>query len=448
MSSSNPSTNRQGAPEALRRSGKSHVRWVVLVVLSLGIAFNYIDRTALSVAMPAIAEHFNLSDETQGVLLSSFYWSYVLFMIPAGWLVDKYGAKVVFGLGSLVWGGATIALGLVNSVGALFGLRWAMGASEAPSYPAASSAVRDWFPKGERSFASGTYNNGSKVGATLAVPLVAIIIAHFGWRGAFVICGALAAGFGVFWLWYYRHPEEHVKLSQSEYEHIQEEQEENTTTEKVKLTSLLGNRTVQAMCVGFFAVNFVSYFFFTWFPTYLINTFHMTILKFGFVGMLPGIAAIVGGFIGGAWSDRLYRSGKSVTFARKVPLVVGLLGSSVIALAVFTTNVWVALTLLCLANACATGAGSVLWALPTDVAPTRSTVGTIGGIQNGFANIAGIISPIVIGIIIGRTNSFVAPLLVAGAVAIIGALAYAVWLPKVEPIKIKTSLSASSPIAE
>jgi ACS family glucarate transporter-like MFS transporter len=159
-------------------------------------------------------------------------------------------------------------------------------------------------------------------------------------------------------------------------------------------------------------------------------------LKFGILGMLPGIAAIVGGFIGGWASDALYRSGKSVTVARKVPLVIGLLGSSVIALAAFSPSLELTLTLLCLANAFATAAGSVLWALPGDVAPSKDLVGTIGSIQNAVANLAGIVSPILIGIVLSATHSFVWPLLIAGVVALIGALSYAFWLPKVEPIKV------------
>lgn len=420
------------ARQKKRRSG---VRWVMLTILSLGIALNYVDRTALSVAMPFISEEFGLSDSAQGLILSSFFWAYVIFMIPGGWLVDKYGPKIVFGIGSVFWGATTVLLGAASGFLSLFGLRAAMGAAEAPSYPAASSAVREWFPKGERSFASGTYNNGSKVGATLSIPLVALAIGAVGWRGAFIIAGSLALLFGIAWLLYYRSPERHRNVSIAELEHIKSDQEAETTA-KVKTKFLLSNRTIQAMSVGFFAVNFVSYFFFTWFPTYLITTFDMPILKFGLIGMLPGIAAIIGGFIGGAWSDYLYRSGRSVTVARKLPLVVGLLGSSVIGFAAFSNNVWVVLALLCVANGCATGAGSVLWALPTDVAPAKNWVGTIGSIQNCFANVAGIVSPIIIGFIMGTTGSFVIPLLLAGVVAIIGALAYAIWLPKVEPLKV------------
>jgi sugar phosphate permease len=422
-----------GTTQEASRSGGA-VRWIVLGVLSLGIAFNYIDRTALSVALPAMTKEFGLSPQASGLILSAFYWAYVLFMIPGGRLVDRLGPKNVFGIGSVIWGFTTVALAAATGFVGTFVMRLVMGASEAPSYPAASSVVRDWFPKKERSFASGTFNNGSKLGATLAVPMVSTLVGLAGWRGAFVVSGVLAALFGVFWLWWYRSPRSHAQLSAAELRYIESDQESIATSSKIKWTKLLTNRSIAAMSVGFFAVNFVSYFFFTWFPTYLITTFHLSILSFGLLGMLPGIAAIIGGFIGGWASDALYRSGRSVTVARKLPLVVCLLGSSVIGLAAFSPTIGLTLTLLCLANAFATGAGSVLWALPGDIAPARDLVGTIGSIQNAVANLAGIVCPILIGVVLGVTHSFVWPLVIAGIVAVIGALSYAFWLPKIEPL--------------
>jgi ACS family glucarate transporter-like MFS transporter len=223
--------------------------------------------------------------------------------------------------------------------------------------------------------------------------------------------------------------------SRAEIEHIECGHEADTDP-GVRLRDLFRFRAIHAMSFGFFSVNFVSYFFFTWFPTYLISTYHLSMLKFGIIGMLPGIAAIVGGWIGGLISDGLFRHGISLTLSRKIPLVVGMLGSSVIALAAFSPTVGLSLTCLCLANACSTGAASALWALPGDIAPNQALIGSIGGIQNTAANVAGIVSPLLIGVLMGYTHSFVAPLLIAGGVAILGALTYGLWLPKVEPLRI------------
>ncbi|MBF4616377.1 MFS transporter [Curtobacterium sp. VKM Ac-1376] len=430
---------RAGGTGIRRRTG--WVRYGVLTFLSVGIAINYIDRTALSVAMPEIAKDFGLDSAATGVILSSFFWAYVVFMLPGGYLVDKIGPKFMLGLGSVIWGLSTIALGFTRGFMSLFIVRLVMGASEAPSYPGASRTVRDWFPKSERSFASGTFNVGSKVGATLAIPFVSILIGSIGWRGAFMVAGVLALLWGLGWWVAYRSPQHSKMLSDRELEHIEAGQEPETASD-MKITGLLSQRTIQAMSVGFFCVNFVSYFFFTWFPTYMINTFHLSILSFGFIGTLPGIAAIIGGFVGGWVSDGMYRRGYSVTTARKVPLVVGMLGSTAIAFAAFSPSVWTAVTLLCVSNFAATGAASALWALPTDVAPSRAHVGTIGGIQNTVSNTAGIIGPIVIGFIMGFSGSFVIPLIVAGVVSLAGALTYAFWLPKIKPLEPRKPRSA------
>ncbi len=414
------------------RRHRSAIRYAMLTVVSLGIAINYIDRSITSVALPAIHTELHLTPATQGVLLSCFFWTYVIFQIPGGALVDRPGTRLVLGAGSVLWGLATAASGLGRSLVVLIGLRSVMGIAEAPSYSGASTAVKDWFPRRERAFASGTFNVGSKIGGTLAIPLVSLLI---GWRGAFGVAGALACAWGVLWLLIYRTPRTQRWTSRAEIEYI-ESGREAVTDPGMRLRDLFQFRAIHAMSFGFFCVNFVSYFFFTWFPTYLISTYHLSMLKFGIIGMLPGIAAILGGWIGGLVSDGLYRRGVSLTMSRKIPLVVGMLGSSVIGLAAFSPTVGLSLTCLCLANACSTGAASALWALPADIAPNPARVGSIGGVQNTAANVAGIVSPILIGVIMGYTHSFVAPLLIAGGVAVLGALAYGVWLPKVTPLSV------------
>jgi MFS family permease len=416
------------------RRRRSAIRYGVLTVVSLGIAINYIDRSVTSVALPAIHTELHLNAVTEGILLSCFFWTYTLFQIPGGALVDRIGHRKVLGVGGLLWGIATLLSGVGRSLGAMVALRSVMGVAEAPAYSGASSAVKQWFPKRERAFASGTFNVGSKVGGTLAIPLVSVLVGLIGWRGAFAVAGVLAVLWGLTWLLVYRTPRAQRWTSRAEIEHIESDQE-TLADPGIRLRHLFRFRAIHAMSVGFFCVNFVSYFFFTWFPTYLISTFHLSILKFGFLGMLPGIAAIVGGWVGGLVSDGLYRRGVSVTMSRKIPLVVGMLGSAVIGLAAFSPTVVVSLTCLCIANACSTGAASALWALPVDIAPSPALVGTIGGIQNTAANVAGIVSPILIGVILGYTSSFVVPLLIAGGVGILGAVTYGLWLPKVEPLR-------------
>ncbi|WP_409075988.1 MFS transporter [Pantoea sp. C3] len=440
------SLNSNGSPAVVSASkSKGKFRYVILTVLSVGIAINYIDRAAMSVAMPFMSEELHISPTDSGLLLSAFFWSYVLFQLPGGWLVDRLGPRITFALSSLGWGLATAACGLASSIAALVGFRFVLGAVEAPSYPASSSTVTRWFPRQERSFAAATFNNGSKIGGTLAIPIISLLIAWVGWRATFVISGVVAVGWALGWYLWYREPRDHPSATAEEVAFIEANQDAETGA-PMSIRQLLTQRTVQAMMAGFFCINFVSYFFFTWFPTYLVETFHLSLMKFGLLGMLPGVAAIIGGWCGGLLSDSLVRRGYSLSVARKIPLVGGMLGSATIGLAAFSPTVGLALAALCFANFSATFASAALWALPSDVAPNRANVATIGGIQNMAANLAGIISPIMIGVIMQYTHSFVIPLEIAGVVGIIGALIYGFWLPRVTPMTLNNaqSLDASA----
>lgn len=155
--------------EAGPRRARSAVRYGVLALLTLGIAVNYLDRSATSVALPSINAELHIGSVAKGVLLSCFFWTYTLFQVPGGLLVDRFGSRLLLGVGSVLWGLATAASGAARGLGVLVGLRAVMGVTEAPSYSGASASVKQWFPKGERAFASGTFNVGSKIGGTLAV---------------------------------------------------------------------------------------------------------------------------------------------------------------------------------------------------------------------------------------------------------------------------------------
>ncbi|WP_421109476.1 MFS transporter [Streptomyces sp. NEAU-S77] len=266
------------------------------------------------------------------------------------------------------------------------------------------------------------------------------MVTGLGWRWAFAIAGGLGVLWALGWWLYYRDPKEHRSLGAAEREHIESGQEKETAEEaaasaRIGWRDLFRFRMIWAMMLGFFCVNFVAYFFITWFPTYLVDEYHLDALSFGFLGMIPGIASMLGGWSGGLFSDWLVRRGTERTKARKIPLVGGLLGTSVIALAVISPGVGTALTALSVSYFCSTFAAASVWALPADVAPTAAHVGSIAGIQNTAANIAGILSPLLLGVLKGITHSFMLPLTLAGCMALLGAATYAFLLPKVERLK-------------
>ncbi|HEY1177346.1 MAG TPA: MFS transporter, partial [Phytomonospora sp.] len=190
------------------------------------------------------------------------------------------------------------------------------------------------------------------------------------------------------------------------------------------------------MMFGFFCLNIVIYYYITFFPTYLVEERDFSLLKLGFFGMIPGICAVLSGWLGGWLADRAIRRGVPVTRVRKTIIVAGMAGGSVIILAVIVPQAWMALALLSLAYASLTFAGTGIWALPADVAPSSAHVASIGGIQNFASNFAGILTPIMVGYLADETGSFVLPLTIIGVIALVGALNYLFVIGRIEPLPV------------
>jgi MFS transporter, ACS family, D-galactonate transporter len=431
---------RRGPADAGKRT---KVRWGIVGLCFLGLTINYVDRANLSVALPKMKSELHLGPSVEGAVLAAFFASYALFQLPAGHFIDRLGARIMFGIAGLWWSIFTAATALAQSFAALLGFRLALGAGESGGYPASAKAVSEWFPVKERAFATSIYDSGARAGTALALPIVTALIAWLGWRASFAITGVLGLAWVVAWVLFYRSPREHRMASEREVAYIEEggarSEEERPESEEgggeIRWRDLFRYRTVLGMMLGFFCLNYVIYFFITWFPSYLVDARHFDLLKLGIFGVLPALIAMPGGWIGGLVSDALVRRGKSVTVARKVPLVGGMLFASVIALAVIVPTAAEALALLSLCYASLTFAAASVWSLPADVAPTPRHVGSIGGIQNFASNLAGVLGATTTGVLIGATGgSYVAALVLSGALAIVGALSYLVIVGKIEPL--------------
>ena len=425
------------APEP--KSG-GNLRWLMVFLAFSATAINYIDRANLGVAAPFIAKDLNLSPESTGALLGAFFWTYAAFQLPSGWFIDKVGARVAYLVAVIWWSLFTGAAALARTFHALFGIRLLLGVGEAPAYPANSQIVSEWFPRQERALATSIFDSGNRVGTALSLPIVSAIIATFGWRMSFVITGALGFVWAGFWLWLYRSPREHPWITREELAHIESGQNSAPTESggaPVRWRDLFRYRTVWGMMLGFFCLNFVIYFFSTWFPSYLVKARGFDLKKMGLIGMIPALVAVFGGYLGGYVSDRLVRSGLRLTLARKIPIVSGMALSSCIGLAVLVESTTAAIALLSLSYASLAFAAASIWSLPADVAPSKNHVGSIGGIQNFAANLAGVCITTFVGVMLQRTGGFVVPLLVAGGFSILGALAYLIVVPEIAPLKSK-----------
>ncbi|MEM5457616.1 MFS transporter [Paraburkholderia phytofirmans] len=418
---------------------RSKARFQILALLAVGTMINYLDRTVLGIAAPQLTKELGINAALMGLLFSVFSWSYVAAQIPGGLFLDRFGSKVTYFLSMTFWSLCTLAQGLVHGIGALFAFRLGLGVSEAPCFPTNSRVVATWFPQSERAMATGTYTVGEYIGLAFFSPFLFMLMGAFGWRSLFYVVGGVGLVFGVIWWMFYREPRDHPSANQAELDYIEAgggltHRKKDAEAAASKLVSaksgfewrtigrLLKHRQLTGICLGQFAGNSTLVFFLTWFPTYLATERHMAWLKIGFFAIMPFIAASIGVMFGGFFSDWLLRRGKSPNVARKLPIIAGLLLASTIILANYVESNLLVIAILSVAFF-AQGMAALGWTLVSDIAPD-GLLGVTGGIFNFAANLAGIVTPLVVGFIVAATGSFVGALVFIGAIALVGALSY------------------------
>ncbi|MBB2177197.1 MFS transporter [Gluconacetobacter johannae] len=416
------------------------LRWIMVILCFAATTINYIDRATVSVAAPFIARDLHLGPAVLGVVLSGFFWTYAAMQVPAGLVVDRLGPRLTYAVAVLWWSFFTAVTSVVNSAALLFGCRFALGVGEAGSYPCNTKVAAQWFPTRERGLASGIFDSGSRAGSALSMPLIALLISFTGWRLAFVVTGLVGVAWVVAWLLLYRDPDRHPGVTARELAALRAAQpaaqaQGAQAGAAVPFRALFRYRTVWGMMIGFFCLNFVFYFYTTWFPTYLVQARNFSLHRLGVLGMLPGLAAVPSAWIGGWTSDRLYRAGWSLTAARKTCLVGGMLLSSVITLSAFTRSDALCLAFFTTAYAGIALAGANIWSLPADVAPSAAHVASLSGIQNGAANLSGILTATMTGVILKITGgSFIAPLCITGGFCVLGAMTYLFVVGPIAPL--------------
>jgi ACS family glucarate transporter-like MFS transporter len=432
---------------------QSRTRWMILAILFAVTTINYADRATISIAGPEIKKALGLDAIQMGFVFSAFAWSYVLAQLPGGWLLDRFGSKITYFFSIFLWSVFTMLTGAAGfvaggaAVGLLFGLRLLVGAAEAPSFPGNSRITSAWFPANERGLAAAIFNSAQYFATVLFAPIMGWLVHSYGWQSVFYVMGGLGIVMAFIWLKTIYAPKDHPSVSPSELKYIQDggalvdldgaQKAPAQVNTLAAIKELLSNRMLLGVYIGQYCITTLTYFFLTWFPVYLVQERHMTILKAGFVASLPAIAGFLGGVVGGWLSDRLAKAGHSLSVSRKVPIVIGmLLSTSMIACNYIQTDMLV-VAVMSLAFF-GKGVGALGWAVVADTSP-KEAGGLSGALFNTFGNTAGITTPIVIGFIVQGTGSFAGALVYVGANA---ALAIACYLFIVGDIK-RVSLSKS-----
>ena len=346
----------------------SKIRWFFVLLILVGAVVNYLDRSNLSIANTLISEEFGLSKTEMGFLLSAFLWPYAIANLPAGWLVDKIGAKRLFGGAVTLWSFLTILLPFATHK-LFYLLRATLGIAESPFFPAATKAVNTWFSKEDRGLPLAIVNTGSQVANAIAPPLLTALMLTFGWRGMFLIIGVLGFIVAIVWLLTYKDPtaQELLQLPQEEGAENLEQLEGSN----VSWFDIIKHPSTWYMVIGNFGIVYTMWICLTWLPAYLVTERGLSLKEMGWMASIPFLAGIFGVILGGLVSDALIRRGWQPISARKVPLVVGSLAAAVAFGSVTqVADVNMSIVLLAIGYFAASMSTGVVWTLATDVAPT------------------------------------------------------------------------------
>lgn len=437
---------------------KTHARYYILFMITLVLTLATGDRATLSVAGPEMQKELGITAVEIGYLFSAFSWAYVISMTPAGWVADKVGSKRAMFLGILLWSVMTVFMGLVSYitfvVPALLILRFLLGVCESPVGPSAGRIIAAWFPSQERGVAGAIFNSAQYASLAIFTPLMAWLCHAFGWDHVFIVMGVIGIIIAFCWSKFFYVPTRHPGINNEEMEYLKEGGAlvELDTVASVKgerkragwqeIGQLFKSRMLIGIFIGQYCISAITWFFMTWFPIYLVKERGMSILQAGFMASVPAICGLVGGIMSGFFSDWLLRKTNNLSLARKVPITIGLTMSASMILCNYVGSEALVMFLMSAAFF-GKGFGSLGWAVVADTAP-KEIIGTTGGLFNSLGNIAGIVTPVVIGYILQETGSFANALVFVGTHGIIAVCSYRFIVGKIERLKIAPRDDAAS----
>jgi MFS family permease len=413
-------------------------RWGIAALLGLGVLVNYFDRVNLSVSRDALQDAFGISAVMFGYLSSAYNWSYALLQLPSGLLLDRFGVRRVGIVSTVIWSIASFAAAISGGVGALFASRLLLGIGEAPTFPAYAKATGYWFPKNERSLATAMFDSMAKFSSAIGIPILGLLLLHFGWRWNFAATGVISVVFLALFYAFYRNPSEDKFLTSTEREFIlrggAQAEDRARAAKGAPLAYLLRQRQVWGLVLGFASYNYSFYLLLTWLPSYLSTTHHIDLLHSAFYTSVPWlIATILDLAVGGWLVDALIQRGRNPVRVRQSILI----GGTALGLGIFgaahaqsatSALIWIS---LCIGGLSA--ASPVGWSIPSLIAPKES-VGTLGGILNFGNQLSGIAAPIVTGYVVQATHSFFWAFAVAGIFLLIGIAGYVFLLGSMDPV--------------
>jgi MFS family permease len=387
-------------------------RWFVIFLLFAISSVNYIDRAAISYSIPQIERDLGLSPTDAGGILGAFGLGYAITTLIGGFVVDRFGSRIVLAIAAVLWSLSIGATGLANGFAVLYGARILLGISEGPNFPAVTGAVSHWLAPRERATALGNALVAVPLALAIGGPIVTSLLGWFDWRGMFLLLFALSIVWVPLWIWFFRDdPAESRFVNAAELDHIRAEDgtpAAATITQSggLDLRFLLTNRTLLANYWAYFVYGYFLFFFMTWLPSYLEHDFGLKLADVGLFTVAPWLAAAVALWAIGRASDALLRATKRLRIARSY-LIAGtqLIAALAIVPVALTQDLSTAIACITLAVAASMGANAVYFAVNVDIIPARAA--SAFGIMNLAFAVSGVLAPYVTGLVLNLRASFV-----------------------------------------
>ena len=429
------------SPQAGPRSGAmtqavGHYRWTICALLFFGTTMNYVDRQVLGLLAPELQTKIGWTEVQYGYIVTAFQAAYALGLLLMGRLIDLIGTRVGYALSIGIWSLSAAAHALARTPLGFGAARFALGLGEAGNFPAAIKTVAEWFPKKERALATGIFNSGTNVGATIGPLLVLWIARRYGWQSAFVSTGLLSFIPIIFWVRSYRPPQEHPRLSAAELQYIQSDPSEPAT--RIPWTKLLPHRQTWAFLIGKFLTDPIWWFFLFWLPKFLNTNHGLQLTALGLPLVVIYNAACVGS-IGGGWlAARFLKAGWTVNAARKTAMLICALTIVPIVAAANVHNLWAAVALVSLATAGHQGWSANMFTFASDLFPRRAVASVVG--IGGFGGaVGGMFIAALTGWVLQATGSYVPIFVIAGSVYLVALLVIHLLTPTMRPVNLEST---------
>lgn len=409
---------------APQSGGATNFRWVIVAMLAAIILINYIDRSAISYAIGPMSKELNLSDAQQGMILGAFGMGYAVTTLLGGILVDRFGARIVLTVSVFAWALATAFVGVAGSFILILAARAALGLAEGPMFPGQTGTIANWLSGRERGRAIGYSLVAVPISLAIGAPIVSYLTAITGWREMFLLLGAVSLlWMPLWWILFRNQPKDCNRVNEAEIAiiadqetHIRDPEAPVVERGPTSWARLLTNGTLLANYWAFFVFGYFLFFFMSWLPGYLEQTFKLSITSVGWFSVAPWLAAAVSLAAFSNLSDTLLRLTGNLRIARSYLIAATqALAALVILPVAFTDNLTLALILITIAVASSMGANAIYNVVNIDVARDRSAT-ALGIMDCGFA-ISGFLAPALTGWIVGQSGGFAEAFMLMSALA-------------------------------